>query len=270
MVEQSPEHVESSRESPGRGPENRPDAIEIRALHKSFGDHEVLRGIDLTVRAGEVLVLVGPSGSGKSTLLRCLNMLERPTSGTIRVLGAEVTAKGANLNRTRRDVGMVFQHFNLFPHMSVLRNVMLGQRTVLKREKDEAAEIAMQVLERVGLVEKAQARPSRLSGGQQQRVAIARALAMRPKVMLFDEPTSALDPELKGEVLDTMLGLAVDGMTMVVVTHEMAFAKKVADRVVFLDEGVIVEEGNPKEILRHPKSVRLERFLNVLFWGEDS
>jgi len=245
-------------------------AIDVAALHKSFGDHEVLRGIDLTVARGEVLVLVGPSGSGKSTLLRCLNLLERPTSGTVRVFGQEITAKGARLNRIRRDIGMVFQHFNLFPHMSVLDNVVEGQRTVLGRSKDEARQIAHEMLLKVGLPEKAPVRPSRLSGGQQQRVAIARALAMNPKIMLFDEPTSALDPELKGEVLDTMLGLANDGMTMIVVTHEMAFAKKVADRAIFLDGGVIVEEGQPREMLRHPSSERLHRFLNVLFWGEEN
>jgi len=245
-------------------------AIDVRNLHKSFRDNEVLRGIDLTVGTGEVLVLIGPSGSGKSTLLRCLNMLEKPTSGTVWVLGQEVTARSAKLSRIRRDIGMVFQHFNLFPHMSVLDNVIEGQRTVLHRGREEARCTALQMLEKVGLPEKASARPSQLSGGQQQRVAIARALAMQPKIMLFDEPTSALDPELKGEVLDTMLGLANEGMTMVVVTHEMAFAKKVADRAIFLDGGLIVEGGRPREMLRHPSSDRLHRFLNVLFWGEEN
>jgi len=243
-------------------------AIEVRDLHKYFGRNEVLKGISLTVWPQEVLVLIGPSGSGKSTLLRCLNMLERPTSGSVVVLGNDVTAKGANLSLVRRDIGMVFQHFNLFPHMSVLENVMEGQRTVLKRGKAEARETAMEMLLKVGLAEKSAERPGRLSGGQQQRVAIARALAMQPKIMLFDEPTSALDPELKGEVLDTMLGLADEGMTMVVATHEMAFARRVAARVVFLDQAAIVEEGPPGDVLVHPKSERLNRFLNVLLWGQ--
>jgi polar amino acid transport system ATP-binding protein len=245
-------------------------AVEVRDLHKAFGANKVLRGIDLTLTKGEVLVLIGPSGSGKSTLLRCLNLLEQPTSGSVKVLGQEITARGAKLSRIRRDIGMVFQHFNLFPHMSVLDNVIEGQRTVLRRDKSEAHDVATAMLAKVGLPDKAGMRPSQLSGGQQQRVAIARALAMNPQIMLFDEPTSALDPELKGEVLDTMLGLANEGMTMVVVTHEMAFAKKVADRAIFLDGGVIVEEGHPREMLTHPSSERLHRFLNVLFWGEEA
>jgi len=246
-----------------------PPAVDVIDLHKNFDEHEVLKGIDLRVMPGEVLTLIGPSGSGKSTLLRCLNMLEVPTGGTVRILGELMPPRGSTLNRVRRDIGMVFQHFNLFPHMSVLDNVMEGQRTVLRRDKSEARQVAMEALERVGLPEKADAQPGRLSGGQQQRVAIARALAMNPKIMLFDEPTSALDPELKGEVLDTMLSLAQDGMTMVVVTHEMAFARKVADRAVFLDGGVIAEEGVPQQMLTAPNTERLQRFLNVLFWGED-
>jgi polar amino acid transport system ATP-binding protein len=254
---------------PGLGETPASPAVVVSGLFKDFGSHHVLKGIDLTIDAGEVVVVVGPSGSGKSTLLRCLNMLEKPTSGKIHVLGTEVTAKGAQLDVIRRDIGMVFQHFNLFPHMSAVENIMVGQRAALRRSKEEARDIAMEMLERVGLPEKADDRPGRLSGGQQQRVAIARALAMRPRVMLFDEPTSALDPELKGEVLDTMLGLARDGMTMVVVTHEMAFAKKVADRTVFVDDGVIVEQGAPREMLRNPQSERLHKFLNLLYWGEE-
>lgn len=267
MTESSTNLSDAARRPPAGGAAI--PVIEATNLHKQFGQNEVLRGIDLTVHLGEVLVLVGPSGSGKSTLLRCLNMLEIPTNGTVRVLGNVVTAKGADLNLLRREVGMVFQHFNLFPHMSVVENVMEGQRTVLHRSKDEARAFAIEMLDKVGLAHRADARPGQLSGGQQQRVAIARALAMKPKVMLFDEPTSALDPELKGEVLDVMLNLAVEGMTMIVVTHEMGFAKKIADRVVFLDGGVIVESGDPKQVLRHPETERLQRFLNVLFWGDN-
>ncbi len=241
----------------------------MRNLHKSFGANEVLRGIDLDVTQGEVLVIIGPSGSGKSTLLRCLNMLETPTGGSVKVLGTEITARHANLTKTRRNIGMVFQHFNLWPHMTVLENVMEGQMTVLHRRRGEAENIACEMLQKVGVLEKASARPSRLSGGQQQRVAIARALAMQPKVMLFDEPTSALDPELRAEVLDTMRQLASEGMTMVIVTHEMGFARKVASRSIFLDGGIIAEEGDPRAMLLHPKSDRLQRFLNLIFWGED-
>jgi len=248
----------------GRGPA----VVEVRQLHKSFGTNEVLKGIDLDVTQGEVLVIIGPSGSGKSTLLRCLNMLETPTSGSVKVLGAEITARQANLAKTRRDIGMVFQHFNLWPHMTVLENVMEGQMTVLRRRRSDAAGIAREMLQKVGVLEKASARPSRLSGGQQQRVAIARALAMQPKVMLFDEPTSALDPELRAEVLDTMRQLATEGMTMVIVTHEMGFARKVASRAIFLDGGIIAEEGDPPSMLLHPQSDRLQRFLNLIFWGE--
>jgi ABC-type polar amino acid transport system ATPase subunit len=243
--------------------------IQVRNLRKTFDSHEVLKGIDLDVGEGEVLVIIGPSGSGKSTLLRCLNMLEVPSSGTVRILGSQINARGASLTRIRREIGMVFQHFNLWPHMSVLENVMEGPMAVLRKSRSEAAALAYAQLRKVGLEEKASARPSRLSGGQQQRVAIARALAMQPKVMLFDEPTSALDPELRAEVLDTMLKLAHEGMTMVIVTHEMSFARRVADRAVFLDGGVIVEQGDPREMLRQPRTERLHRFLNVLLWGEE-
>ena len=243
--------------------------IKVRDLHKRFGDNEVLRGIDLDVVAGEVVCIIGPSGSGKSTLLRCLNHLETPSAGDVTVLGQSVTRAGRkDLARIRRDIGMVFQQFNLFPHMSVLENVMEGQRVVLRRSKDESGRVALAALEKVGLKDKTHSRPRSLSGGQQQRVAIARCLAMNPKVMLFDEPTSALDPELRGEVLDTMRALATEGMTMVVVTHEMGFARRVADRAVFIDGGVIVEEGDPREILTNPSTARLHRFLNVVLWGE--
>jgi polar amino acid transport system ATP-binding protein len=242
--------------------------IEVRNLRKSFGAHEVLRGIDLDINQGEVLVIIGPSGAGKSTLLRCLNLLETPTGGTVKVLGTEITAKRADLTKVRREIGMVFQHFNLWPHMTVLENVMEAQVTVLRRRRSEAERIARDMLEKVGVLEKAAARPSRLSGGQQQRVAIARALAMHPKVMLFDEPTSALDPELRAEVLDTMRALASDGMTMVIVTHEMGFARRVASRGLFLDRGIIAEEGDPREMLLRPRTDRLQKFLNLIFWGE--
>jgi ABC-type polar amino acid transport system ATPase subunit len=243
--------------------------VVVQDLRKSYDAHEVLKGVDLDVCEGEVLVIIGPSGSGKTTLLRCLNLLEVPTSGSVRILGTEITARGVSLTRVRREIGMVFQHFNLWPHMSVLENVMEGPVTVLGRSRAEAAALAYTQLRKVGLEEKALARPNRLSGGQQQRVAIARALAMQPKVMLFDEPTSALDPELRAEVLDAMLRLAREGMTMIVVTHEMSFARRVAGRAVFLDGGVIVEEGDPREMLRHPQTERLHRFLNVLLWGEE-
>jgi len=244
--------------------------ISVRELHKDFGENEVLKGINLDINKGEVLVIVGPSGSGKSTMLRCLNMLEKPTSGSIFVLGTDVTARGVDLKKIRRDIGMVFQQFNLFPHMTVLENVMEGPTSVLHKPRAEAEALATEMLRKVGLPEKAHVKPHRLSGGQQQRVAIARSLAMQPKIMLFDEPTSALDPALRAEVLDAMRKLASEGMTMVVVTHEMAFAKRVANRAVFLDGGVIVEEGNPMMILRHPQSEQLKRFLNKIFWGEEA
>ncbi|CAN5602804.1 amino acid ABC transporter ATP-binding protein [soil metagenome] len=255
--------------APGRLP--RPHAaahhpIEVRGLHKSYGDNAILHGIDLDVAAGEVLVVLGPSGSGKSTMLRCLNMLEIPTDGSVLVFGDDVTRRRANLVALRRQVGMVFQQFNLFPHMTALENVMEGASGVLKLPRTQARTRAEELLTRVGVAGRAHDLPSRLSGGQQQRVAIARALALDPKVMLFDEPTSALDPELRAEVLDTMKSLAAEGMTMVVVTHEMEFAKLVADRAVFIDQGRIIETGVPTEILTSPRSARLAQFLNVLRW----
>ena len=243
--------------------------IEVTGLKKAFGLHEVLCGIDLSVRRGEVVTIIGPSGSGKSTFLRCLNLLEIPTAGSVRVLGMELTDRQVNLPAVRRRIGMVFQSFNLFPHMTVLQNVAEGPRTVLRMPKREAEEVAMDLLAKVGVSNKASHRPIQCSGGQQQRVAIARALALNPEIMLFDEPTSALDPELRGEVLEVMRTLAKEGMTMIVVTHEMGFARKVANRAVFIDEGIIVEEGRPAEMLRHPQSDRLKRFLNLIFWGED-
>jgi polar amino acid transport system ATP-binding protein len=243
--------------------------IEVRGLGKSFGDLEVLRGIDLDVARGEVVVIIGPSGSGKSTLLRCLNRLEEPTAGTVRIGGVEIypgNQRGASLSRMRRKVGMVFQHFNLFPHMTALENVMEGPRTVLRMSRVEADQRATDLLEKVGLVDKAGSKPASLSGGQQQRVAIARALAMNPDAMLFDEVTSALDPELVGEVLSVMRRLADEGMTMIVVTHEMSFARRVADRVVFLDQGVIVEQGSPDRIFQRAERERTRQFLDQLHW----
>jgi polar amino acid transport system ATP-binding protein len=235
--------------------------VEITALHKSFGEREVLRGIDLTVAEGEVVCVVGPSGSGKSTLLRCINLLETPTAGTVTVLGAEVTDPDVDIDAVRTHVGMVFQQFNLFPHRSVLDNCTLAQRQVLKRSKADAERIAMANLERVGLADRATAVPTQLSGGQQQRVAIARSLSMDPALMLFDEPTSALDPELVGDVLGVMRDLADAGMTMIVVTHEMAFAREVGDRVVFMDEGVIVEQGPAAQVISAPQHERTRGFL---------
>jgi polar amino acid transport system ATP-binding protein len=236
--------------------------VSIRNLNKSFGDNHVLRGIDLEVQRGEVVCIIGPSGSGKSTLLRCVNMLETPTDGTVVVLGTDLTDLDSDLDAARTHIGMVFQSFNLFPHMSVLDNVCVAQRKVLKRSKEESEQIALQLLQRVGLSEKASAFPAQLSGGQQQRVAIARALAMNPQVMLFDEATSALDPELVGEVLNVMRGLAEEGMTMLVVTHEMGFAANVASRVVFMDGGVIVEQGPPAQIINAPQEERTKAFLS--------
>ena len=236
--------------------------VSIRNLNKSFGDNHVLRGIDLDVQRGEVVCIIGPSGSGKSTLLRCVNMLETPTDGTVVVLGTDLTDLDSDLDAARTKIGMVFQSFNLFSHMSVLDNVCVAQRKVLKRSKEEAEKIALQLLQRVGLSEKATAFPAQLSGGQQQRVAIARALAMNPQVMLFDEATSALDPELVGEVLSVMRGLAEEGMTMLVVTHEMGFAANVASRVVFMDGGVIVEQGPPAQIINSPREERTKAFLS--------
>ena len=235
--------------------------VRITGLHKSFGEHEVLRGIDLEVEAGEVVCIIGPSGSGKSTLLRCVNLLEQPTAGTIDVLGAEVTDPDVDIDRVRTHVGMVFQQFNLFGHKTVLENCTLAQRGVLKRSREEAERIALANLERVGLADRAHAAPGQLSGGQQQRVAIARALSMDPQLMLFDEPTSALDPELVGDVLGVMRDLADAGMTMLVVTHEMAFAREVGDRVVFMDEGVVVESGPPEQVIGAPHEERTRTFL---------
>ena len=235
--------------------------VSIAGLCKSFGDVEVLSGIDLDVAAGEVVCIIGPSGSGKSTLLRCVNLLEVPTAGRIVVEGVEITDPDTDPDLVRRRMGMVFQQFNLFPHMTALGNVAVAQRKVLRRSKDEAEAIGRAQLERVGLGDKVDARPAQLSGGQQQRVAIARALAMDPTVMLFDEATSALDPELVGDVLAVMRELADGGMTMMVVTHEMGFARNVADRVVFMDGGVVVEAGAPDAVLGAPTHERTQRFL---------
>mgnify|MGYP000599989992 FL=1 len=237
--------------------------IQLQDVHKSFGKNEVLKGIDLHVTPGEVVVIIGPSGSGKSTVLRCMNYLEVPTSGKVVVDGLDLANKD-NLSKVRTELGMVFQRFNLFPHMSVLKNLTLAQEKVRKTDKKEAKKIALQLLERVGLADKAEAYPDNLSGGQQQRVAIARALAMKPKALLFDEPTSALDPEMVHEVLDVMKALAKEGMTMVVVTHEMGFAREVASRVVFVDDGQIQEEGTPEEVFDHPKNERLKSFLSKI------
>ncbi|MEU8309674.1 amino acid ABC transporter ATP-binding protein [Actinomadura sp. NPDC048955] len=237
-------------------------AIEISGLYKSFGTNEVLRGVDFHVAAGEVVCVIGPSGSGKSTLLRCVNLLEEPSAGTVRVAGADVTGPEVDIDAVRRRIGMVFQAFNLFPHLTALGNVMIAQRKVLRRGRAEAERVARENLERVGLADKVEAYPAQLSGGQQQRVAIARALAMGPEVMLFDEPTSALDPELVGDVLGVMRGLAEAGMTMLVVTHEMSFAREVADRVVFMDGGVVVEEGPPAQVIGEPAHERTRAFLS--------
>ncbi|WP_460801413.1 amino acid ABC transporter ATP-binding protein [Microbacterium sp. GXF6406] len=236
-------------------------AIEVRALVKTFGDNEVLTGIDLTVAAGEVVCVIGPSGSGKSTLLRSVNLLEQPTSGQVLIEGVDITDEDTDIDRVRQRIGMVFQQFNLFPHMTVLGNLTMAQRRVKRRGKAEAERIAHEMLARVGLAEKADAFPGHLSGGQQQRVAIARALCMNPDMMLFDEPTSALDPELVGEVLQVMRTLADEGMTMLVVTHEMGFAREVGSRLIFMDGGVIVEEGAPHEVLSNPQHPRTQDFL---------
>lgn len=235
--------------------------VRIENLTKSFDDLQVLRGVDLDVHRGEVVVILGPSGSGKSTLLRCVNLLEVPTSGKIFFEDTEITTKNVDINAVRAKLGMVFQSFNLFPHLTAKKNVMLAQRKVLKRSECDAEEKAIEELTKVGLAERVDYKPSQLSGGQQQRVAIARALAMDPHVMLFDEATSALDPELVRGVLSVMKELAREGMTMIVVTHEMGFARDVADRVIFMDGGVIVEEGTPEEVFDHPKSDRTKDFL---------
>lgn len=235
--------------------------INIKNLHKHFGKLEVLKGIDLEIASGEVVVVIGPSGSGKSTFLRCLNLLEQPTTGTILFENKDLMAKQTNVNELRQKMGMVFQNFNLFPHKNVLENLMLAPMKVKNEDSANKEKHALSLLEKVGLADKATSYPSQLSGGQQQRVAIARALAMNPDVMLFDEPTSALDPEMVGEVLSVMKSLAKEGMTMVVVTHEMGFAREVADRVVFMDAGVIQEQGTPEEVFGNPQNDRTKDFL---------
>jgi polar amino acid transport system ATP-binding protein len=235
--------------------------VRLEGVHKSFADNHVLRGIDLSVKTGEVLTIIGPSGSGKSTLLRCVNLLEPIDEGKVFFDGAEITRKGTDVSAVRQRIGMVFQQFNLFPHLTVMDNLTLATRRIRHRPRPQAEDRARTLLERVGLAEKADQHPHQLSGGQQQRVAIARALMMEPHVMLFDEVTSALDPELVGEVLIVMRDLARDGMTMLVVTHEMQFAREVGDRVVFMDEGRIVEEGEPATVLDHPREERTKRFL---------
>ncbi len=236
--------------------------IRVDKLRKCFGDLEVLRDISTEIHEGEVVVILGPSGSGKSTFLRCLNKLEQPTAGTIVVDGTDITAKKVDMNKVRENIGMVFQHFNLFNNMDVLHNLMLAPVELKKASKEEAKTRALEMLKRVELAEKAHVFPAQLSGGQKQRVAIARALCMKPDIMLFDEPTSALDPEMVGEVLNVMKQLAADGMTMVIVTHEIGFAREVADRVIFMDGGYIVEEGTPQEVILHPKEARTISFLN--------
>jgi len=237
-------------------------AIDVQELHKYFGDNEVLQGIDFHVDNGEVVCVIGPSGSGKSTLLKCVNLLEAPTSGKIFVEGIEITDPDIDVDKVRSRIGMVFQQFNLFPHLSVLRNLTIAQQRVKKRGKEESAEVARRNLEKVGLSDKIDAYPAHLSGGQQQRVAIARALSMEPDMMLFDECTSALDPELVGDVLEVMKQLAQEGMTMMVVTHEMGFAREVGNKLVFMDGGVILEEGVPAEVLADPKHERTRSFLS--------
>lgn len=236
--------------------------ISVSGLRKSFGSNEVLKGLDVEISEGEVVCVIGPSGSGKSTFLRCLNKLDELSAGTVIVDGFNLSDKTVDLNEVRQHIGMVFQHFNLFPHMTVLQNIMLAPVELKKESKADARATALKLLERVGLVDKADARPAQLSGGQKQRVAIARSLAVNPDIMLFDEATSALDPEMVGEVLQVIRDLAQEGMTMVVVTHEMGFAREVADRVIFMAEGVIVEEGSPEEIFGNPKQVRTQDFLS--------
>ncbi len=241
---------------------NREILIHVEDLQKSFGEIDVLKGINTDIKKGEVVVIIGPSGSGKSTFLRTLNLLEQPTGGKIVFEGTEITDKAVNINHHRMKMGMVFQQFNLFPHMTILRNMTIAPMKLLKLSKAEAEERAVKLLEKVGLADRALAYPSQLSGGQKQRVAIVRALCMQPEVMLFDEPTSALDPEMVGEVLSVIKDLANDGMTMAIVTHEMGFAREVADRIIFIDEGVIMEEGTPEEVFTNPKSARLKDFLS--------
>ncbi len=238
--------------------------IETKDLKISFGELKVLKGITQTIKQGEKVVIIGPSGSGKSTFLRCLNLLETPDSGSILFEGNDITSKNADINLVRRQMGMVFQHFNLFPHLTVLKNITLAPVKLKVLSENQADEKAMELLERIGLADKADVYPSTLSGGQKLRIAIVRSLAMSPKVMLFDEPTSALDPEMVGEVLSVMKELAKGGMTMVVVTHEMGFAREVADRVVFMEDGIVAEEGTPSQIFDSPKSERLKKFLNCI------
>lgn len=236
--------------------------ISVKNLCKDFGDHKVLRGINYEIGQGEKIVIIGPSGSGKSTFLRCLNLLETPTSGQIFFEGTEITGKGIDINKIRQQMGMVFQHFNLFPHLSIMDNLILAPVELKLMTKEEAKEEALKLLDIVNLREKADSYPGQLSGGQKQRIAIVRSLALKPKMMLFDEPTSALDPEMVGEVLEVMKNLAEDGMTMAVVTHEMGFAKEVGTKVLFMDEGVILEEGTPGEIFGNPKQDRTKEFLS--------
>ncbi len=238
--------------------------IRIVDLHKHFGRVAALNGVDLEIVQGQVVVIIGPSGSGKSTLLRCINHLEKPTHGHVFVEGVDLEAKSTNINEMRTEIGMVFQQFNLFPHLTVLDNITLAQRVVRKRSKDEREQVAMELLERVGIPEKANAYPGQLSGGQQQRVAIARALAMNPKIMLFDEPTSALDPEMIKEVLDVMLDLAATGMTMVCVSHEMGFARAAAHRIIFMDQGQVVEDTTPTDLYENPQQERTRLFLSKI------
>ena len=235
--------------------------ISVKNLEKKFNGVTALKSVSADIKKGEVVVMIGPSGSGKSTFLRCLNLLEMPTSGTITFNGVDITDKNVNINIHRQKMGMVFQHFNLFPHMTILKNMIIAPMKLQKKSEEEATAEAMKLLERVGLANRAQAYPSQLSGGQKQRIAIVRALCMKPDVMLFDEPTSALDPEMVGEVLDVMKELADDNMTMVVVTHEMGFAREVGDRVFFLEDGIIMEQGTPDDMFNHPKTERLKSFL---------
>ena len=235
--------------------------IEVKDLKKQFGKLAVLKGISETIERSEKVVIIGPSGSGKSTFLRCLNLLERPTSGSIRFEGLEITDKKVDIDAVRQKMGMVFQHFNLFPHLTVLENIMLAPVTLKLMTKEQAREQAFALLKRIGLEDKADVYPSQISGGQKQRIAIVRSLAMKPEVMLFDEPTSALDPEMVGEVLALMKELAEEGMTMAVVTHEMGFAREVADKVLFMDDGLVAEKGTPEQIFNHPQNKRLQQFL---------
>lgn len=251
----------------GQAADGEKPIIRICDLHKSYDDLVVLRGVDLEVKRGEVVVILGPSGSGKSTLLRCVNLLEQPTSGQVFFEDTEITAKGTDINAVRAKVGMVFQSFNLFNNMTALQNCVTGQMSVLRRSRAEAEKIAMEYLGRVGMTPYIHARPAQLSGGQKQRVAIARALAMEPEVLLFDEPTSALDPQMVGEVLDVMRSLAGDGLTMIVVTHEMAFARDVSTNVVFMADGVICEEGRPKDIFENPQDPKTREFLSRFLVG---